>query len=155
MPVRIRSFEAEFRALDPTYSKPAGNTFAAILKGRSAALARAAEQLGAEAAPPRAEGEPEREGQASVPDVLVAVEQRAIDFLKSNNELLAQIRGGGVRWGIIQSKMAASFADIYATDAFNKIRELSLVKIALDGSLGTDKWTTSKDADNKVVVRTA
>jgi hypothetical protein len=155
MPVRIRSFEAEFKALDPTYSKAAVNTFAAVLKGRSAELTRAAERMGAEAAPPRAEGEPEREGEESVPDVLVAVEQRAIDFLKNSNELLTQIRGQGVRWGTIQSKMATALADIYPTDAFNKVHDLSLVKIALTSVLGEGKWTTSKDSENKVIVRIA
>lgn len=153
MPVRIRSFEAEFKALDPTYSKPAGNTFAAQLKGRSAALTRTAEQMGAATAPPRAEGEPETDGEATVPDILVAGEKRATDFLKNSSDLMSQIRGTGVRWGTVQSKMAAALADIYATDAFNKIRELNLVKIALDGALGAGNWSTSKDSDNKVVVK--
>lgn len=152
MPVRIRSFEGEFKALDPSYSKPAGSTFAVVLKSRSAALTRTAEKMGAEAAPPRAEGEPERDGEQNVPDVLVAIETRAIDFLKSNNELLNQIRGDGVKWGTIQRKMAAAFKDIY-DDAFQKIYDLNLVRIALDGTFGQGKWTTIKGDDGKAVVK--
>lgn len=152
MPVRIRSFEAEFKAIDPSYSKPAGKTFATILKGRSAALTETAEEMGAEAAPPRAEGEPERDSEENVPDVLRAIEKRAIDFLKNNNELLEEIRGDGVKWGTIQSKMATAFKDIY-DDAFQKIYELQLVRIALDGVFGPGKWIAEKSSDGKKLVR--
>ncbi len=152
IPARIRSFEAEFKALDPSYSKPAGNTFAVQLRGRSTALTKVAEQMGAEAAAPRAEGEPEREGDDKVPDVLVAIEKRAIDFLRNDKDLLNQIRSTGVRWGTIQRKMATSFSDVY-TDAFNKIYELQLVKIALDGVFGANNWISEKDNEQKAVVK--
>jgi hypothetical protein len=149
MPVRIRSFEAEFAALDPTYSKPAGNTFASILKGRSAALTQTAQEMGASAAPPRAEGEPERD--ETVPDILVAVEERAVEFLRNNADLQKEIRDSGVRWGTIQSQMSKALADIYATDAFNKVHELGLVKIALDGVFGAGKWSSTKVGGKMVV----
>lgn len=153
MPVRIRSFEAAFKALDPTYSKPAGNTFASVLKGRSASLTQTAERMGAAAAPPRAEGEPEREDDGTVPDILVAVEKRAVDFLRGAADLQAQIRGQGAKWGTIQSQMSRALADIYATNAFDKVRELGLVRIALDGVFGAGKWSSAKGADGKMVVK--
>lgn len=153
MPVRIKSFEAEFKPLDPTYSNaPPTKTFASVLKGRSAALTKTAEQVGAVAAPPRAEGEPEPQSGDTVPDVLVAVEQRAIQFLRANTDLQNQIRGSGVRWGTIQGKMAKAFDDIFE-NAFQKIYDLQLVKVALDAVFGAGGWTTVKDADNKTVVK--
>lgn len=151
MPVRVRSFENDFKMLDPDGSKPAAKTFAKVLNSRSATLTKVAESMGAVAGAPRAEGEPESAEEKTVPDVLVAVEQRAIAFLRDNIELQNEIRQNGVKWGTIQSKMAKAFADIY-DDAFNKIYELNLVRTALDGVFGSGGWITSKDG-NKAVVK--
>jgi hypothetical protein len=123
------------------------------LKSRSDVLTKAAEQLGATAEPPRAEGELDLGEPVKVPDIFVAVEQRAIQFLKENAELQNQIRNEGVRWGIIQSKMANALKDVYQ-DAFNKIHELGLVKTALDGVFGASGWHSAKDANGKSIVRT-
>src|SRR6516225_2956191 len=41
IPVRIRSFETEFKMLDPSYNRPAVTTFAAMLRERTSNLANA------------------------------------------------------------------------------------------------------------------
>ena len=59
IPLRVRSFEAEFKMLDPDYNRPGVKTFATKLRERTSKFVDAAQSVGATAEPARAEGEPE------------------------------------------------------------------------------------------------
>jgi hypothetical protein len=82
IPVRIRSFEAEFSCIDPSYDREPVETYATKLRERSDIFAREAEALGAKAEPPRDEEEPQAPDFELVPDTAATKEQIAIKALR-------------------------------------------------------------------------
>ncbi|MGH6814105.1 MAG: ATP-binding protein [Hyphomicrobiaceae bacterium] len=150
--VRIRSFEAEFKVLDPGYDRPAVKTFATLLRARSDILRRTAESMGATAAPPRAEGDLDPAASESVPDIARTLEQIAVDSLRSNTALLERIRTGGELWGVVQKELSKNFESVFSQkDAFGKTYRY--VAPALDAVFGAKNWKTEPNSTGKRVVK--
>jgi hypothetical protein len=152
IPLRIDSFEKNFTPLDPKYNRAGIETFATKLRGRSAILQKNAEELGVTTDAPSDEGVPEPEQQEQIIDVAATQEKLAIDAVKNDADLMARLRGDGVKWGQVQSRIAKAFESIYS-DAFQKVYTLGLVRTAMDGVFGKDGWTSRKDAQGKAVIR--
>jgi len=114
VPVRIRSFEAEFKLLDPDGKRDAVKTFASSLRERSDTFTRKAEQLGKKAEPPRDEETPEAPDFELVPYAAATKEQIAINALKANDALIQKIKNEGERFGTIQSEISKAFKGMYA-----------------------------------------
>lgn len=149
IPVRINSFEAKFKAVDPKYDKPAVETFAAQLRARSESFQEYAE--GAAIQPPR-DGDDPPPDETPVIDIAAAKEQRAIKALNDDPDIVGRLKGDGVRWGTVQSRIAAAFRDAYA-NPFQAVYEL--VPAAVTGVLGPRDqcWYTFKDKEGKTIIR--
>ena len=152
IPVRIRSFESEFKVLDPEYNRDTVETFASKLRERSEAFTRTAEKLGKKADPPRDEEAAEAPDFELVPDAAATKEQIAINALKSNDALLEKIRGEGERFGTVQAEISKAFKGMYA-EPFQVAYQC--VVPALEAIFGKQNkgWKSEKRQDGKVWVK--
>jgi uncharacterized protein len=152
IPIRINSFEAAFRQLDPDYNRGPVHTFAGELRDRTEAFQREAEQFGALTDAPRDEDAPEPVDPQPVVDIAVAKEQRAIRAIQEDSELVSRIRSEGARWGLIQSRIANALKDSYER-SFDIAYEL--VPVAVEAVFGprNQSWHTFKDGEGKTIIR--
>lgn len=152
IPVRIRSFEAEFKQLDPDYNREPPNTYAATLRERSDAFSRKAESLGSKTEAPRDEEESDRPDLELVPDTATTKDKIAIDALKSNDALIEKIRGEGEKFGIVQQEISKAFKGLFA-DPFKVAYDY--VVPALNAVFGPQNkgWKSEKRSDGKMWVR--
>jgi DNA helicase HerA-like ATPase len=152
IPVRIASFESSTSIADPAYSGAEVDTFATTLRARNSKLESEARAVGAVSDAPRDEDEPEPAVPDTVVDVLAAREQQALKAVQSDSKLLADLRGTGVRYGTIQSRIANALADLYERP-FDVA--YTLVIPTVTAVLGKENvgWERSRDADGKVVIR--
>jgi hypothetical protein len=157
IPVRIRAFERLFSARDLQYNAPPPQTFGGTLRARSDRLADAARTMGATTTARRDDDvdvSPETE---PIVDADAALFRVALNAIHQRTDVLADLRGNGVRWGTIQSYIARSLArtlDLDDTAAFNTVYDRGLVKRVLDELYGAQNgWTTQRDNQNRAVVR--
>jgi uncharacterized protein len=152
IPVRIRSFESEFKLLDPEYNRDPVETFSSKLRARSEAFTRTAEKLGKKAEPPRDEEAAEAPDFELVPDAAATKEQIAINALKANDALLEKIRGEGERFGTVQAEISKAFKGMY-DDPFRVAYEC--VVPALEAIFGKQNkgWRSEKRRDGKMWVK--
>ena len=152
IPLRVRSFEAEFKMLDPDYNRPGVKTFATKLRERTSKFVDAAQSVGATAEPARAEGEPESPDFDLVADTAATKEQIVITALKRNARLIQKIRNEGEKWGTIQRELSKDFDGMFA-DPFKAVFEY--VPVALNAVFGARNkgWKTEKLQDGKTLVK--
>jgi hypothetical protein len=109
--IRVLSFEKMYPPLDLKYNRPAAKTYARHLKDE---FERTLQQAGIQVAiavgePGEAEGraaaiEPGADGTAVAgTDVIGAFEQRAIEALRQDGELIERIRTSGTAWGTLKA----------------------------------------------------
>jgi uncharacterized protein len=153
IPVRIRSFEQLFSARDPQYSVDPPQTFGATLRKRSNRLVQAARNMGATTTARRdddVEVSPEAEPIVDADAALLGV---AMDAIRQRVDVLADLRGAGLRWGTIQSHIARALEGML-DNAFQTVHDRGLVKRVLDELYGAQGgWTSYKDNQNRAVVR--
>jgi hypothetical protein len=152
IPVRIHSFETEFKMLDPSYNRPAVTTFATMLRERTSNLANAAQAMGATTEPAHAEDDPEPLDFELVPDITATKEQIAIAALRDNAKLVEKINTDGEKWGTIQFELAKAFKGMSA-DPFKFAFDFVLPALnAVFGPQNTG-WRTETLPDRKKLVK--
>jgi hypothetical protein len=115
--IRVLSFERMYPLLDPTYSRKAASTFARSLREafeqelRSAGIPLASDESDGQCLFPAIE-EPEAAREdlnaggdlaARGADVVATFENRAIDALEQEADLMAKIRDQGIAWGSLNA----------------------------------------------------
>jgi hypothetical protein len=108
--IRVLSFEKLYPRLDPTYDRPAAQTFGRQIREEFEQELRTADvPLARDQAEPAtklpSEGQLDFGGDIAAPgtDVLAAFERRATEALRDNAELMGRIRGDGAAWGAIKA----------------------------------------------------
>ncbi len=132
--MRALSFEHMFNVLDPTYSKPATDTFASKLKTRFEM-----EIVGDDAADPA--------------DYLAVFERRAIDALRNDRDIMGRIKSErGVAWGVVTSFLELNLPE--TLDNRNNVA-YNLVRKALDDILGPqdEAWHGFRNQSGTFYVR--
>jgi hypothetical protein len=160
--MRALSFEAMYPLRDPNYELAAAETYARILRQefegtlREAGIIPAADQVttsesgdetseATDAAP-----SPNRDIAPPGTDVVAAFEQRAIDALRENSELMDKIRDGGAAWGSIKAFFLAELPEnLEDRDSI----AYHLVAKALDDILGTqdNAWHSFRNPERNNV----
>ena len=108
--VRVLSFEQRYTVRDPQHSQPAVATFATAL--RSQFDAETPQRTPTSPARPQPavqpatqlvlSAEPEEPADDGRPDVLETIEARATAAVRADTNILAQLNGDGLRWGLLQ-----------------------------------------------------
>jgi hypothetical protein len=108
--IRVLSFEKLYPRLDPTYDRPAAQTFGRQIREEFEQELRTADvPLARDQAEPAtklpSEGQLDFGGDIAAPgtDVLAAFERRATEALRDNAELMGRIRGDGAARGAIKA----------------------------------------------------
>ena len=150
-PVSIRalSFEKSFPVQDATFNKAAAETFATVLRKEfQTIMTQAPAQSSATSDQTKKQTAPDssHEGSESeAVDVLALYEDRAIDALRNDSDLINKIRVDGVAWGSIKAFLLDELpANLDDRDAL----AYNLVRKAMDrifGRQGQD-WHTFKHA---------
>ena len=141
--LRVLSFEYMYSVLDPTYSKPAIETFARKLTAKfQSALEPRLELLDESAIP--AENEPVSNTEVEEPvDTLAVYKGKAIEAFRANRYLVEKIGGEGMSWGWITQFLKENLPD--TLEDRNEIA-YHLVREALELTLGPENaaWHTFK-----------
>jgi len=151
--LRVLSFEQTYKAIDPQYNKPAAGTFAKHLREKFDSLLNVAPTpASGAAAPMAATGVPQEAGEDAV-DALDLVEQKAIEALKNNADLLAKIKSAaGVPWMAVQSFLSEHLPEDFdgKDDIAYRLVPKALNKIFGDSSWKREKRPSSRDSSKNV-----
>ncbi|MFC1942542.1 ATP-binding protein [Chloroflexota bacterium] len=152
IPIRILSFEKKYPVLDKEYKKQPAKTFALELKKEyqhmiigDSPITDLTKQQGGE---PETEIDQEEEGT----DALQIIEDRAIEELRNDDELLCEIREEGIAWG----KLKAYFKKILPEGLEDtEERAFHLVPKAMNTIFGSQniKWHTYKSEKGATYVK--
>jgi len=158
--LRVLSFEKMYKMLDTSYSRPAANTYAAELRalfGGSATPTQRSAQAPTVTLPepPAAVDGGDTEGIDQPEDVLADMEQKAIDALAKNQELMDKIRSDfGAAWGSVKAFLLAELPE-HLDDRDNIAYHL--VRKAMDKLIGVQNqaWESYRNParGNKTYVR--
>jgi len=140
IPIRVLSFEAQYKARDPEYNKPEGNTFAIELKGVFRTVPVTSIPPGPPPPPTTETGETPEEVSVDLYDNYVSA---AIEQLRANSELIDKIKRNGVPWMSIISFLKGAlptFIDEREREkmAYNNTRK-SMDEIFGDGNWENDR----------------
>jgi len=140
IPIRVLSFEAQYKARDPEYNKPEGNTFAIELKGVFRTVPVTSIPHGPTPPPTTETGETPEEVSVDLYDNYVSA---AIEQLRANSELIDKIKRNGVPWMSIISFLKGAlptFIDEREREkmAYNNTRK-SMDEIFGDGNWENDR----------------
>ncbi|HEX7903877.1 MAG TPA: ATP-binding protein [Chitinophagaceae bacterium] len=138
--VRVLSFEKLFSIADKDYNRPAGNTFGATIKAKfDQELIKAKEAVGTvEIEINDEEGyDPSR----SQEDVLEMYIMSAFKTIKSNENLMAKLKGNNLHWmGLKQPILEALPANLQNKEDIAQ----ECVSRFMNENFGPGKWTTEK-----------
>jgi DNA helicase HerA-like ATPase len=155
--LRVLSFEKMYALRDPQYNGAAAATYARLLRDEFEEVLRGV-GVPIATAGDAPDGDDGRDSGVEVPpvggdesasagvDVVAAFERRAVDLLKTNEDLLSKIRGTGVAWGSLKafllSKLPENLEDRDSI-AYN------LVPKALNQILGpqNEAWYAARNAE--------
>lgn len=108
--LRILSFEKLYPSLDLQYSRPAARTYARDLREQ---FERTLQEAGIDVSPVDGEWGPAIAPRGELPadqgdgprtvDIVGAFEDRAIEALRSDSDLMARVRGAGAAWGSLKA----------------------------------------------------
>lgn len=112
--IRVLSFEQMFPVLDPKYHKPAADTFASRLRNQFQNTLEQDTRRGRTTQKDRGKSTPEMNStiEALQPpevtdsesaDILAIYEDKAVEALRAERDLLDKIRGEGVAWGALNA----------------------------------------------------
>lgn len=151
--LRVLSFEQSYKAIDPQYNKPAANTFAHHLKDKFDSLLNVVPAPIGNATPSApAPGVPQEAGEDAV-DALVLVEQKAIDALKNNDDLLTKLKTPpGTPWMAVQSFLSDNLPEDFdgKDDIAYRLVPKALNKIFGDNGWKREKRPSSRDSNKNV-----
>jgi hypothetical protein len=142
--IRVLSFEKMYAPLDPSYALAAVETFAQTLKARfQHTLSDILEQQSPLPLASEDEATIDNTVEGEAVDTLAVYKSNAIAVLRSNSDVMGQIRGRGIPWGVLIGFLADQLAD-----TLEDRREIAsgLVKEALDQIFGTENeaWHSFK-----------
>lgn len=141
---RILSFEHMYCVLDPTYRQAAASIFAHVLKAKFQSILEERLLHEVEVLPlADSDIEAETATEAESIDALAVYKQNAIDTMRNNREIMEDIRGRGIPWGVITGFLEDALPDTLEDRrriAYNLVRE------ALEQIFGAenDGWHTFK-----------
>ncbi len=153
IPVRVLSFEGQYKAQDPKYNKPGVRTAAEELRQRFAtalASARGAVQLevppDGKAQPPPAAPPAPRDDDAEADeeqDALGSYEEAAITAFRSDGSFIEKLRRNGMPWRGVQERLKEALPDVLSDR--DQIA-YGLVPKAMNGVFGqqASAWRTEK-----------
>lgn len=102
--LRVLSFEKMFPMRDPAYNKPAGDTYASILRSTFSSMRRAGPIAKVANVEARESPVPAGTEEAEPVDIMENIESQSIDALKSNTALIEKIESPeGAAWGSIKA----------------------------------------------------
>ncbi len=105
VPIRALLFERMYDLRDPDYDRPVGDTYARQLRAEFAAAFRVQEddRSGAEPQSDTDDGQEPEDGEGEGPDARHEFEDRAINALEDDEDLMEKIRSEeGVAWGALK-----------------------------------------------------
>jgi hypothetical protein len=144
-PVSLRalSFEKMFSMCDPSYSKPAGNTYAQVLHSTFSASSK----ISIPASVPEAEGivatAPTEAENVEQVDVMAKIEENAINALLANNEMHLRLKSqNGMPWYGIQQFLIDNLPE-YLED--RRQFAYNLVPKAMNKVFGPEEWQTFRN----------
>lgn len=150
VPIRVLSFEAQYKARDPEYNKPAADTAAARLRQRFAGvLAAAAKQLVTAAGATDERAEEDIQGDSGdtetdePQDSLNTYKQAAVAAFKADSQFINDLRTNGAPWGGLKERLKRALPeDLYDRDSI----AYQLVREAVTAVLGPQNvgWRTEK-----------
>ncbi len=100
VPLRVMSFEEQYKVLDPKYNRPAVNTYASKLKTRIGGMIQSSGSPAASAAIARDSDQIEHD---DAPDAVRTLERKIVEELQKKGELLDRIRSKGMAWGELRA----------------------------------------------------
>ena len=111
--IRVLSFENMYAPLDPLYCQAAVDTFAQTLKARfQHTLTHILEQQSP--LPLTSEDEPaaiDSNAEDETVDTLAVFKNNAIAALRNNSDVMTQLRGRGIPWGVLLRKLSEKLPD--------------------------------------------
>jgi hypothetical protein len=144
--IRVLSFEKMYSPLDPSYALAAVETFAQTLKARfQHTLSDILEQQSPLPLTSEDEATIEDNVEGETVDTMAVFKSNAIAALRSNSDVMGQIRGRGIPWGGLLRKLAENLPD---TLEDRSDVAYSLVKEALEQICGPENeaWHSFKRA---------
>ncbi len=151
-PVSIRalSFEHLFPMRDPSYSSPAGSTYAKILHGTFEGDAQS-DLVGAANAPATSSQSESEEEPDSI-DIMAKIEERAITKLRSKTQLIKKLESKeGAAWGSVKAGLKQQLPERLDNSDDLAYR---LVRKAMNKIFGEQRWETCKKKSFKDPSRT-
>jgi hypothetical protein len=157
IPIRVLSFEGQYKAQDPQYSRPGVKTAAEELRQRFAtalAFARGVQVEvlpGGKVAPPPAaplaprdeEAEPDEEQ-----DALGSYKEAAINALRSDGQFIEKLRRNGMPWRGVQERLKEGLPDVLSDRdkiAYGLVpKAMNAVFGKQDAAWGTEKRPAKK-----------
>lgn len=149
IPIRVLSFEGQYKARDPRYNTPAANTAAEALRQRFAsALASARRSTQPQGVPGRQEqvpgfqdapeGQPDEEQ-----DALETYEEATVEEFRSDKNFLDRLRQYGMPWRAVQERLKTGLPDVLSDRDEIAYR---LVPKAMTAAFGEQEvgWKTEK-----------
>jgi DNA helicase HerA-like ATPase len=120
IPIRVLSFEGQYQAQDPQYSKPRVNTAAEELRKRFATALASARGVqlevmpGGKVAPPAVPVAPrDEEAEADEEqDALGSYEEAAIKAFCADGQFIAKLRRNGMPWRGVQERLKEALPDV-------------------------------------------
>ncbi len=110
--IRVLSFECLYSPLDPHYCEAEVDTFAHTLKDKfQHALSNILDQQTAFPATNEDETTSYNSMESETIDTLAVYKNNAIVALRNNNDIMAQLHGRGIPWGVLLRKLAEKLPD--------------------------------------------
>jgi len=138
IPIRILSFEQQYHALDPEYTKPPGKTYSIELLKKFKTFAIKPQEIKTQ----EPAKEIPHEGEETE-DKLNEYISKAVDDLRENNDVIGRIKNYGLPWMGVVEAIQNSLPDFIDERERNKIAYNS-VRPALDEVLGQGEWEVEK-----------
>lgn len=142
--LRAHSFEKEFSMRDAGYNRPAGDTYAKVLRNTFSSI----RQTGQTARPPETEntGSASEEGGEVEPvDIMANIEEQMVDALRTERRLIEKIESSeGAAWGAIRAFFLGHLPehlDDRGQFAYNLVKKVMIRLYGLQG------WETYRNAE--------
>jgi hypothetical protein len=140
--VRVLSFERRYAVRDPQHNQRASVTFAATLRTHFGTENPEVSRFEPQPKPriqrelqPTLSAEPEEPADEGLPDVLETVEARAINAIRGDAKIVAQLNDQGIRWGQLQLVIFER-AQLHAMDGGFDNVAYNMVRTVLDKLYG-------------------
>jgi hypothetical protein len=140
IPIRILSFEAQYKAIDPEYHNPEGRTFAVELRKIFRTIPSSPVSPGPAPSFPETTEEGPEEGSVDLYNEYIS---GAIDKLRKNNEEIDKIKRNGVPWREVVAFLEEALPSFIDQRERNSMAYHN-TRRAMDEIFGKDMWGTEK-----------